>query len=485
MGNLHGLDRTTAAMSEGGGPRAPQPARCGARDFRTHAALPPLEISRAERAIHRAKALGTSIGLSVLFVVVYGWCNWVTAQRHDVGTLYFEWERSIPFVPLMIVPYLSIDFFFVVAPFLCGNKRELATFSKRIVAAIAVAGICFLLFPLRFAFARPHASGWLGAVFDWFRGMDQPYNLLPSLHIAFRTILVQLYARHTRGLWRSASNLWFFLVGLSTLLTYQHHFMDVAAGFALGVYCIYFIRESAPRLPVIENRRVGLYYCAATLTLACLIVWFWPWGALLLWPAMSLAIAASAYFGLGPGIFRKTDGRLHWSARLVLAPCLLGQQLSLFYYRRQCRPWDKVTPEVWIGRTLNHGEAAAATRLGVIAVLDLTAEFPEAKPFRALTYRNIPILDLTAPSIDQLREMAVFIDDESRKGVVYIHCKIGYSRTAAAAAAYLLQTGKASIVSEAIALLRQVRPAIVVRPEVVPALSEFARNLPQLAEEIS
>jgi protein-tyrosine phosphatase len=466
-------------MSEEGGSRAPS------RDAKTHAASPPLETSSAERSIHRVKALGTSVGLSVLFVLVYGWCNWITAQRHDVGTLYFEWERLIPFVPAMIAPYLSIDLFFVAAPFLCRSERELATFSKRIVAAIVVAGICFLLFPLRFAFERPHASGWLGAVFDWFRGMDQPYNLLPSLHIALRTILAQHYARHTRGLWRSTSNVWFFLVGLSTLLTYQHHFMDVVAGFALGVYCIYFIRESAPKFPVIENRRVGLYYAAAALILACLVAWFWPWGALLLWPAMSLGITASAYFGFGPVIFRKADGRLHWSARLVLAPCLLGQQLSLLYYRRQCRPWDKVTPEVWIGRTLNQREAATAAHLGVTAVLDLTAEFSEAKPFRTLIYRNIPILDLTGPSIDQFREMAAFIDDESREGVVYIHCKIGYSRTAAAAAAYLLQTGKASSVAEAVALLRQVRPAMVVRPEVVSALSEFARHLPQLAEEIS
>ena len=89
-------------------------------------------------------------------------------------------------------------------------------------------------------------------------------------------------------------------------------------------------------------------------------------------------------------------------------------------------------------------------RLGVTAVLDLTAEFSETKPFRALVYRNIPILDLTAPSIEQLREMAAFIDEESRQGIVYIHCKIGYSRTAGAAAAYLLQTGKAASVSEAI-----------------------------------
>ena len=235
------------------------------RAMAIQAASPPLSNTERRSARSTLKALGASVGLSILFLVVYGWCNWLAAQRHDVGTLYFEWECFIPFVPLMIVPYMSIDLFFVAAPFLCRSERELATFSKRILAAIVVAGICFLLFPLRFAFERPHAGGWLGAVFDWFRGMDQPYNLLPSLHIAFRTILAQHYARHTRGLWRSASNVWFVLVGLSTLLTYQHHFMDVVAGFALGVYCIYFIRESAPRLPVIENRRVGFYYAGAAL----------------------------------------------------------------------------------------------------------------------------------------------------------------------------------------------------------------------------
>jgi protein phosphatase len=253
--------------------------------------------------------------------------------------------------------------------------------------------------------------------------------------------------------------------------------MDVVAGFALGVCCIYFIRESAVHLPVIENRHIGLYYAVAALIVACLTVWYWPWGALLLWPGLALALVASAYFGLGPGIFHKADGRLHWSARLVLAPCLLGQQLSLLYYRRQCRPWDKVTPEVWIGRILSNRKADKAKRLGVTAVLDLTAEFSEAKPFRTLNYRSIPILDLTAPSTDQLREMAEFIGGESRNGVVYIHCKIGYSRTAAAAAAYLLLTGKVHSVEAAIASLRQVRPTMVVRPEIVEALSDFMNVL--------
>lgn len=420
------------------------------------------------------RALAASAGLSIFFLIVYGWTNWFTSQRSDVSTLFFEWERLIPFVPLMIAPYMSIDLLFVAAPFLCRSDRELATISKRIAAAIVVAGLCFLLFPLRFAFERPHADGWLGIFFDWFRTMDQPFNLLPSLHITFCTILAEFYARHTRGLLRHASNVWFVLIGLSAVLTYQHHVMDVVAGFALGAYCLYFIREFEPRLAISENRRVGAYYGIGALVLASLVVVFWPWGAFLSWPAIALAIAAAAYFGLGPGIFRKRDGRLPWTTHWALGPCLLGQQLSRLYYRRECRAWDQLTPKVWIGSVLNRREAVDAVGKGVTAVLDLTAEFSAPAPFRPVTYRNIPILDLTAPRLDQLNEMVTFIDEESRNGIVYVHCKIGYSRTAAAAAAYLLHTGTVSSVPEAIGFMRKIRPTIIVRPEIVAALTEFS-----------
>jgi hypothetical protein len=420
------------------------------------------------------KALGASVGLSALFLVIYGWTNWFTSQRSDVGTLFFEWERLIPFVPLMIAPYMSIDLFFVAAPFLCRNDRELATFSKRIAAAILVAGVCFLLFPLRFAFERPHADGWLGALFNWFRTMDQPYNLLPSLHIALRTLLAEFYARHTRGFLRQASNVWFVLIGFSAVLTYQHHVMDVVGGFALGAYCLYFIREPAPRLPVSENRQVGAYYAIGAVIVAALAAVFWPWGAFVIWPALSLAIVAAAYFGVGPGIFHKRDGQLPWTTWWALWPCLLGQHLSRLYYRRQSRAWDQLTPRIWIGSALTRREARAAIGLGVTAVLDLTAEFSASTPLRHVTYRNIPVLDLTAPSLEQFQEMVTFIDHESRAGIVYIHCKVGYSRTAAAAGAYLLWSGTAESVPEAIEHLRKVRPTIIVRPEVVAALTDFS-----------
>jgi membrane-associated phospholipid phosphatase len=188
------------------------------------------------------KALVVSAGLSVLFLIVYGACNWITARRANVGTFYFEWERKIPFVAFFILPYMSIDLFFVVAPFLCRTHRELSILSKRIAAAIIIAGICFLLFPLRFAFPRPQANGWLGALFDWFRGMDAPYNLLPSLHAALMLILLDIYFRDTRGFIRFATMIWFVLIALSPVLTYQHHVIDIIGGVVLAILCFCLFR---------------------------------------------------------------------------------------------------------------------------------------------------------------------------------------------------------------------------------------------------
>ena len=193
--------------------------------------------------VKRSKALAASIALSILFLIVYGGCNWITARRANVGTLFFWWEIAIPFVPFFILPYMSIDLFFVAAPFLCRTNRELSIFIKRITAAILIAGACFLIFPRRFAFPRPHAEGWLGAIFDWFRGMDAPFNLLPSLHAALMLILVGIYLRHTRGIVRLTIIVWFILIALSPLLTYQHHLIDIAGGFVLAALCFWIFRD--------------------------------------------------------------------------------------------------------------------------------------------------------------------------------------------------------------------------------------------------
>jgi protein-tyrosine phosphatase/membrane-associated phospholipid phosphatase len=420
------------------------------------------------------RAVWTSAGLSALFLVVYGGTSWLTSLRTDVGTWVFAWERHIPFVPLMIVPYFALDAFFVAAPFLARDRAELSTLARRIALAIVAAGTCFLALPLRFAFERPDAAGPLGAIFDAFRALDRPFNLFPSLHVALSVILADLYLARASRWRRAVLGVVFVLIGASTVLTYQHHVVDVAGGLVLGVLCCYAVAGPSPRLETPGSRRLAARYAAGGIAAAIVSVLTWPWGAVLLWPATALLLVAAAYAGAGPGVFRKTDGRLHWSARLVLAPYLVGQHLSLRYYARRSPAWNPVTPGVLIGRRLRDREAADAVRSGVTAVVDLTAELSEAEPFRRLAYLNVPVLDLTAPTPAQLVAIVAFIDAHAKQGTVYVHCKAGYSRSAAAVGAYLLATRPALSAGDVDAILRAARPSIVVRPEVTAALRRFA-----------
>jgi protein-tyrosine phosphatase len=466
-------------------------------------------VGRPARWALTLRALKTSVVLSLLFVLVYGSTNWFTAQRPDadVRTWYFAWERTVlPYLPLLIVPYMSIDLFFFMATFLCRDEREMRVLAQRVVFSILVAATSFLVLPLKLAWpARPRVDGWFGDFVEQSCSapflMEYPHNLFPAMHVALCLILADVYARHTRGVVRGLLYIWFGLIILSTVLTWQHHLVDVAGGVVVAGFAFSLFRESGTRLPVpslpdtgeswarrVLNVRVGCYYAAGAALVLSAAPAVWPWGAFLLWPAAALGMVAAGYFGLGPDVFNKTEGRLPLSTRFVLAPILFGQYLSLAYYRRQCRAWDEAVPgvrplrgSVLIGRILTKAEASAALEQGVTAVLDLTAEFSEAAPFLATRYRNLPILDLTAPTQDQLHEAVAFIAEEANQGTVYVHCKIGYSRSAAVVGAYLLASHEAATAEEAVDRLRTVRPSIVVRAEAMEALRAFERRDKEIA----
>jgi hypothetical protein len=221
------------------------------------------------------------------------------------------------------------------------------------------------------------------------------------------------------------------------------------------------------------NPRVGTYYLAGAALLALLAVSGHPWTLPLLWPAASLAVVATGYFGLGPRIYAKTNGKHPlWSKVFHFFP-FLGHELSRCHYARGCKAWDELVPGLVIGRHLSGGEASQLKQEGVTAVLDLTSEFEEPGELRDLDYLNIPLLDLTPPSSAELDQGMAFIARHIAEGKVYIHCKIGYSRTAAFAGTYLIRNGHAPDAATAMAMLKSVRPSMFIRPETA---STIARN---------
>jgi membrane-associated phospholipid phosphatase len=148
----------------------------------------------------------------------------------------------------MILPYFSIYPLFVLSFFACGDARELRAYSYRLSLCQLVAGVCYLMYPLECGFQRPAMDGVFGFMFRILDATDRPYNLAPSLHVATALIVgTVMTAKASVGL-RALSAAWFVLIALSTLLTWQHHVVDVIAGATLGLACIRtFAVDCAPR----------------------------------------------------------------------------------------------------------------------------------------------------------------------------------------------------------------------------------------------
>lgn len=373
------------------------------------------------------RALGWLTLLAPFFFASYGLATWVTSQRDDVGSLVFAWESHMPFWAWSIVPYWSIDLLYGLSLFLCLTRLELDRHALRLLTAQLVAVACFLLWPLRFTFTRPEMDGVFGLLFELLGAFDKPFNQAPSLHIALLVILWVCYARHVQGLWRWLLHGWFALIGVSVLTTWQHHFIDLPTGALLGWLCVWLWPQQGPsplrqaRLAVSPERwRLALRYAlggalCAVPAFALGGAWLW-----LCWPAVALLLVALNYALFGAQGFQKgADGRLSVAARWLLAPYLLGAWLnSRLWTRRQPAP-NEVCDGVWLGRLPGAGELA---RGPFRALVDLCAELPLAAQGRH--YRSIPVLDLTAPTLDDCLAAAEAIEQARRQGATLVCCAL-------------------------------------------------------------
>jgi hypothetical protein len=116
---------------------------------------------------------------------------------------------------------------------------------------------------------------------------------------------------------------------------------------------------------------------------------------------------------------------------------------------------DHVADDVWIGRVPTTRQVAA---LPARAIVDLCAEL--SGPRRVPAYRACPALDLVPVEAATLQRTADAIETLRRDGAVLVTCALGYGRSAAAIAAWLVRTGRAADTAAALAMLRDARPRV-------------------------
>jgi len=418
------------------------------------------------------RALAALIGLGVLFYSSYGLSNWLASLRTHVPSIVYDWERSVPFLPWTIVPYWTTNLFYAASVLLCRSAPELRVHVTRLVWVQLIAVVCFIAFPLKFSWGKPPTTGIAGRLFDGLAGFDMPFNQAPSLHVALTVILASFYLpRLPRWLWAPFLG-WSLLVVVSTMTTWQHHFVDLPTGALLG-YLIVWALPFRGRSPLAhgrlaaqpDRRRLGWRYVGGSALCVLLAVpgggWLW-W----LWPAVSLALVAVAYLAFGPAVFAKSDdGRIGPAARVLLAPYLLGAWInSRLWTWRDPEPVE-VAPGLWLGRFPSRDRLK-----GVGRVVDLTAELARPRWAKDVAWQSFPCLDLVAPDPAVLRRAADAIGSIAPGEPVMVCCALGYGRSVATIAAWMVGR-HADSAEDGVARLRALRPRLAIGPSQLAAIA--------------
>jgi membrane-associated phospholipid phosphatase len=215
----------------------------------------PAQVSHAWR-LPTADALRVYLSyasiVALLFIVGYGGANWLASQREGHLKIFIDAELATPLLPAMIWVYLSINLLFILPVFRL-DAGALRLLGQRMIAATIAAALIFVAMPTTIGFSRLGSPE--GPVFQLLYALDEPYNCVPSLHGAYSTLIVTTLARNARWALRAMLTAWLALIMASTVLTHQHHLIDVAAALLLvALICLALPAKDARALAINWSR---------------------------------------------------------------------------------------------------------------------------------------------------------------------------------------------------------------------------------------
>ena len=144
-------------------------------------------------------------------------------------------DVAIPFIPPMIVPYSWSIMLFCAGFFMVKTPAQLFLLTRKLILATLFACFIFYVFPAKFTFERPIVLGWMRYGYQFLHITDKPFNQFPSLHVAYAVLLgTSLWQLSKSTLYRLALCCICSLIIVSTVLTYQHHLLDIAGGLLLA-----------------------------------------------------------------------------------------------------------------------------------------------------------------------------------------------------------------------------------------------------------
>jgi membrane-associated phospholipid phosphatase len=124
-----------------------------------------------------------------------------------------------------------------IAPFILRTRPEMNAMATAWVLITALAGVVFLAVPFAVGYPEPvpESLGVWRAMYQFADDANLTFNSLPSLHVAWSIVCVDVYAAKARPTGKLLLWLWGMAMMLSTLLTHFHHVADVFGGLLLAM----------------------------------------------------------------------------------------------------------------------------------------------------------------------------------------------------------------------------------------------------------
>lgn len=160
-------------------------------------------------------------------------------------------DDALSFWPWLVVPYYS--YFPLLLFFSVLTIRDRRLTYEGVVGYLSIAAVAFLTFffvPSRMLqpdISSCAATSTLCGMLDSMYRLDNGFNILPSLHVAYSTLVWLFFRRYMPELRWYVGTL-VFLIALATVLLKRHYFVDIPAGVALATLVFHAARALGPRL---------------------------------------------------------------------------------------------------------------------------------------------------------------------------------------------------------------------------------------------
>lgn len=177
--------------------------------------------------------------------------------------------------------------------------------------------------------------------------------------------------------------------------------------------------------------------------------------------------------------WRRLPPTMKWSLRRAQDASLLLTR-SYRGLIRALNWWDAIDEHFYLGGALMFDDIERLQRQGVSAIVNLCAERRDDEQRLAaanMSYLWLPVLDMCAPSFEQLEQGMKWIQHaRHRNHVIYVHCAAGVGRSATLLACWYIYNRGMSV-ADALECIRSKHPQMLLTRRQMHRLQTFAQSL--------